>query len=368
MIPGGRIGPLAWRSATRAARRWLLALAVAAAALWLRPAPAWAQAPLVWDRAEVQLWPEYDQPATLVIVDGWLPASTSLPTVLNVRLPAAAADPHAVAVRTPAGELLDANYTILPAEDDIIVAFTTEQLSFRVEYYDPALIVTGANRALDFAWTSGYAVNAVSVRVQEPAGASGLRGDPALTALGTGGDGLNYYQRDFGAVAAGGEVALSVSYSKASSTLSVEALGAGVADTSNSPTAAPSGNSNLPIILGGTAVGLGLLGLGAVMYLRGRRPPARRAVQAKRTASRIAPARRRHASEARPRPAVARAPGPQSISSAPVASRTPPSRQRGGEPGAAPAPDGQAFCTRCGHRLQAEDRFCRQCGLPVAQR
>jgi hypothetical protein len=328
---------------------------VAAAALWLRPAPVWAQAPLVWERAEVQLWPEYDRPATLVIVDGWLPAGTSLPTALNVRLPATAAEPHAVAVRTTAGELLDADYTILPAEDDIIVAFTTEQLSFRVEYYDPALTVTGANRALDFAWTSAYAVNAVSVRVQEPAGASGLSGDPALTALGSGADGLNYYQRDFGAVAAGGQVALRVGYSKASSTLSVEALGAGVANTSSSPTAAPSVNNNLPIILGGTAVGLGLLGLGALTYLRGRRSPVRsvgRVAQAKRKAGRTVPPRRRHAAAERSAPSV----------SAPAGAARP-----GPTPVTAPEPPGeQLFCTQCGRKRQPEDQFCRQCGARLA--
>ena len=334
-----------------------MALAVAAAAaLWLAPAAARAQAPLAWERAEIQLWPEYDRPTTLIIVDGWLPSGTSLPTGLNVRLPAAAAEPHAVAVRTAAGELLDADYSILPAEDDIMIAFTTEQLSFRVEYYDPMLSITGQNRALEFAWTSAYAVNVVSVRVQEPVGASGLSGNPALAALGAGADGLNYYQRDFGAVSAGEEVTLSVSYSKASSTLSVETLGATAPNTNASP-AAPASNANLPVILGGTAVGLGLLGLGALIYLRGRRPPARRdvrAAQAGRAANRPAPARRRHSAEAQR--------NAQSLSAPAAASRPAGTPITAAEPQAGE----QLFCTQCGRKRKPDDQFCRQCGARLS--
>jgi len=357
MIRVGCEDPLAWRSAAGAAQRWLLALAVAAAfALWMAPAAAWAQAPLVWDRAEIQLWPEYDRPTTLVIVDGWLPASATLPTTLNVRLPAAAAAPHAVAVRTTSGELLEADYTILPAEDDIIIAFTTEQLSFRVEYYDPALSITGQNRALEFAWTSAYAVNVVSVRVQEPVGASGLTGNPALAALGTGGDGLNYYQRDFGAVAAGGDVILSVVYAKSSNTLSVETLGASVADTTDSPTAAPATNTNLPFILGGAAVGVGLLGLGALIYLRGRQSPARRggrSVPARRADNRPAPMRRRHAAAQHSAPSLSAPAAASRPARTPITVAEPPAGE-------------QLFCTQCGGKRQPDDQFCRQCGARLS--
>jgi hypothetical protein len=371
MFPVDCMVPLAEKRRQPALRRWLrVAVVSVMAAVWLAPLAAWAQTPLVWDRAEIQLWPEYDRPATLVIFDGWLPTATSLPTTLNVRLPAAAAEPHAVAVRTTAGDLLDATYTTAPAEDDIIVTFTTDQLSFRIEYYDPAVSITGNVRALALDWTSAYAIDAVSVRVQEPVGASGLSGSPALLALGAGADGLNYYQRDFGALPAGGQVALSLNYTKATSTLSADALGPSVPNTASSTTAAPANNTNLLVLLGGAAVGLGLLALGAFIYLRGRPLPAGRVgrpAAAKRAArSQPATARRRHAGERRGAPAGSLASGNRTPSGAPAANRAAPARKREAGPVAPPAPNGQAFCTRCGHRLQADDRFCRQCGAPIA--
>jgi hypothetical protein len=67
-----------------------------------------------------------------VILDGRLPLEAGLPVTLGVRIPAAAGQPHAVAVRNAAGDLLTAAYTTAPSPRDIIVTLITDQLDFRI--------------------------------------------------------------------------------------------------------------------------------------------------------------------------------------------------------------------------------------------
>jgi hypothetical protein len=269
----------------------------------------------------------------LVILDGQLDAGTPLPASLNVRIPAAAGQPHAVAVRTPAGDLLTAEFTTAPAGDDIMVRLTTDQLAFRIEYYDPAITRAGEQRALSFRWTSDYPVSAAAVRVQQPAGASGLTGNPALVSLGAGADGLSYFEHSYGPVLAGGAVSLEVSYSKASDTLSAEVLGATL-PVEDGETALS--YQNLPWLTGAIVAGVGLVAIGGAAYVLRRR---RQSLNRHRRG-----AAHRHASAASAAPSARRRKG-----------RRPPAQGQAQQ---------QAFCTRCGERLEPSDQFCRKCGEP----
>jgi hypothetical protein len=312
---------------------------------------------------EIQLWPEYDRVATLVIIDGALPAGTALPAELGLPMPASAGPPHAVALRNPAGALLDAPYTTAPAGDELLVRFTTTELAFRIEYYDPALTLADDTRTLVFEWTSAYAVGLSEVRVQQPFGASGLTGDPALIALGVAEDSLSYYARNYGSLPANGQISLTVTYTKPTSQLTVEALGG--AQPATQPASAPATSSNLPWIVGGGAVGLGLLALGGWLWRRGQHPASRatgrgRSGRGARERGHPAVVRRRHAAQSR---RAAAAPVTPNARPAPRPAAKGPEAEA---PVAVAAPKAQAYCTRCGHRLAAGDRFCRDCGAPVA--
>ena len=59
---------------------------------------------------EVDLWPEYDNPGVLVIYKAKLPADVSLPVNVSLKIPAAAGEPFAVAVRQMDGALLNAAF------------------------------------------------------------------------------------------------------------------------------------------------------------------------------------------------------------------------------------------------------------------
>ena len=299
-------------------------LALTLLAVTLRPPVAAAQEAIRLATLQVSLWPEFDQPATLVILDGRLDPSVALPAELTVRIPARTGSPHAVAVTGVDEALLTAAYTTQSAGDDIIILFQTPSPGFRVEYYDPALLFESDARQYAFAWQTDYAVAAAAVRVQQPVGASELVGEPALTLVGPGQDGLNYYQLALGALRPGDTVAVRFSYAKTGSALSADALGGeGLAAGQSGPvpqTVTPQADNSLPLVVGAVALGLALLGGGIAAYLRSRRPV--RAAGAGRGG-------RRTAAQATKRPT-------------------------------------SAFCTQCGQPLVAGDRFCRHCGARAA--
>lgn len=317
---------------------WLAALALALVGLGLGPRSATAQTPLTLATLHVALWPEFDRPGVLVIIDGSLPAGTALPAEVSLRMPAAAGLPNATAYQSADGSLLAASYTTTPAGSDIIVTFSTEALAFRLEYYDPALTVTDGRRTYTFDWTSDYAVTAAAVRVQQPATATEFATLPVLAATGTAEDGLEYYEGSLGSLTAGQAVQVTIGYTKPDDTLTSAVIGAAPAATT---AVTPVGTNNTLGALVVAGVGLAAAGVIGFIYWRGRRPA--RAAEARR---RSAP--RRH----RGQPAAQRAPtAPRPA--APAARPTP------------PAAAGAAFCTQCGQARQPGDKFCRQCGAPV---
>lgn len=300
-------------------------LLLAALAVFLLSVPtAAAQDTVRLASLEVSVWPEYDQPAALVILDGQLDPSVTLPVSLAVRMPARAGQPHAVAVTGAAGDLLTAAYTTQTAGEDIIVTFQTQSLGFRVEYYDPALTIDGDARAFVFDWQTDYAIAAAEVRVQQPAGARDLAGQPALANLGPGEDGLTYYQAAWGALQPGDRATLRLTYAKTGTALTVATLGGAPAPVPQTVAPAAS-NDSLPWIVGGVVLGVAVGAGGWWALARSRRRVVAKAARRPRR-------RAGAAKQARPAPASA------------------PAR----------------YCTQCGQPLVAGDRFCRHCGTGVA--
>jgi hypothetical protein len=203
-------------------------------------------------------------------------------------------------------------------------------------------MISGDARTYTFAWTSAHTVESARVRVQQPAGARDLSAQPSLAPTGAGADGLSYYEGDLGTLAPGDTVTLALSYDKTGSALTADAE---TATTGQPATAPPAANPYLPLVIGAGVLGVALIGGGLWAYRRGSRPAVRGRGGAR------ANARRRAAA---PRPRHGRAQHPAANGAARTAPRVPPAA-------------GVGFCTQCGQRRQAEDRFCRQCGAPVPQ-
>jgi hypothetical protein len=288
-----------------------------------------AQAALSLQTLQIELWPEFDQPATLVLLTGTLAPGTPTPAEVTVRIPAAAGRPHAAAYRDAADQLLSALYTTRREGDDLFVTVTVDALNFHLEYYDPGLTIAGEERTFQYRWMTDYPVAATTVRVQEPYGARDVQLEPAFTPAGVGDFGLSYQAREWGPLAAGDSVVFFLRYAKTSAGLS-----AGVV---NPPTQAvsidegASGTGTVPglptaWLVGGLAVGALALAGGAGWVWWQRRPRPENASRGRRG--------KRRSVEANGSPA-----------------HSPP----------APAAP-RRFCTQCGQPVAGGDRFCRNCG------
>jgi hypothetical protein len=192
----------------------LLALAV--------PAPSLAQLTDSIDRLEISIWPEYDRPEALVILKAWLPQDASLPRYLALPLPADST-PHAVAKRDPGGELLLAAHTIIDGADGKQVRIAADMREVRLEYYAP-ISFDGDTRSYTFVWPGPVAFDVAVWELQQPVGATNVAVTPAPTAQASGFDGLTYFRGELGSRQVGERFTLDISYTKASSQLTLAAL------------------------------------------------------------------------------------------------------------------------------------------------
>jgi hypothetical protein len=281
-----------------------------------------AQGEIKLSALEVDLWPEYDQPTLLVIYRISLLSTTSLPVDLTFRIPAAAGEPSAVAVKqtTSTGE---AGLFTIPYERRVegewgLISFTATMPEIQLEYYDPSLIKDGANRHFEYRWPGDYAVDSFVVQVQQPVAASQMQISPASGSGVPGNDGLIYYNKQIGSLPAGQSFTIKVSYQKANDELSITSLK--VQPSAPVTTVTPGQNTLitiLPWVL--AALGLVLLVGGAVWYWQAGK------------SKESAPSRRR-------RPVVEQ----EEVKE-----------------------EGYIYCHQCGKRALPGDRFCRMCGTKL---
>ncbi|MBI3159087.1 MAG: zinc ribbon domain-containing protein [Chloroflexi bacterium] len=283
-----------------------------AAAVLLFPVAAAAQAAVSIETLQAEFWPEYDRPEMLVIYRIQLSQDTTLPATLNIRIPAAVGEPNAVAVADASGSLVNAAYTRTEQGEYATLAVQAASRLVQVEYYDAALEKDGPARSYVDRIRFDYPIGNLVLRVQQPAGASGMTIGPVNGTPAAEGDGLTYYYAGLGALEAGEEIEVSVDYQKADDTLSVDAVATG-------GPAEASGFSANPIqylAIGLGVIGLGLLGWAAFKQFGGRllRPAARKPRARKRST---------------------------------------------GAGGAA------MFCHNCGTQALPGDKFCRECGTQL---
>jgi hypothetical protein len=205
---------------TRAHRTVVIALA----ALIAVAATSWAQPPHVHlQRFEVAIWPEYDQPAALVMYRGWLAPDVELPITVSLPLPSQVTTPSAVAKRGPGTGLLVATHTIESNGDWNMIHLQTDLPEIRVEFYlDLATDLPG--RAFTFEWPGGPVIDEAFYEVMQPLGASNFAATPSSAPPAVGQDGLMYQREELGPIAEGAPFYVQVSYNKNSPDLTASAL------------------------------------------------------------------------------------------------------------------------------------------------
>lgn len=281
-----------------------------------------AQTAVTLESLEVELWPDYDREAVLVLLTGTLPASTPLPATLSFPLPDGA-DFNVVARITPENVMTDQGMT--PVVSDNQVTFVLTESRFRVEYYQP-YSASDSQRAFSFTWQSDIAVEQFSVTIQQPVAATNMTVVPIPISVGQGQDGLTYHVLPGQSVATGDSYSVEVGYTMSTPRLTQSFSNSG--EELPLLEAVPVTESGfdwqlLIVVLGG----LMLVGT-AVWYAVSQQAAS------KRRSAKPSPMRTRQAAQK------------TAVSSSKPAGKV-------------------KFCHQCGQSLESKDKFCRSCGTAV---
>lgn len=281
---------------------------------------------------EIELWPEFDRPETLVIYHVELPTETALPAQVTFQLPGYLEKMHVVAVERNGGlvEMPPDAFELRLEGDQRLLTITASAPRLQFEYYDPAILKKeGSKRDLKFDFTASYAAEKFTFRVQEPGQAENFTTTPAASTSFSGTDGFKYHTIEIAGLAANEQITLAARYTKPTNELSAPVtVGANAEHAADLPAVSePPANQNLTI--GYTLIGIGvvlLLGVGGYWVWSKRIAPAAAA------RPRAGPKRKRVAKSVKVTAAVESA-----------------------------SPAGK-FCYRCGAALREDAGFCHVCG------
>ncbi|MCA9994916.1 MAG: zinc ribbon domain-containing protein [Anaerolineales bacterium] len=166
----------------------------------------------------VELWPDYDQPAVLVLLTGTLPDDVVLPATVVLPLPAAARL-NAVA-RIDSSDVMNDDINYQQRADSLTL--TTPDSRFRVEYYVPYTI-EGNGRSYTFQWQSPLLVAQTAVTVQQPAAADRITIEPTAVNTTTHNDNLTYHDLSSTTIPPNTPYAVQINYTMPTPRLTVEA-------------------------------------------------------------------------------------------------------------------------------------------------
>ena len=217
-------------------------------------------------KLEIDIWPEFDRPATLVILGAELAPEVTLPASVSLRIPTSSGGPAALASAVSA----DAPLMNIPYErsevqvDFLTLTFETEDRFFHLEFYD-RVEADSADRSYRYVWTGDLPVGELSVQVQQPAGATEFSVQPDLGPDIAGPTGLDYREANLGALEEGKSLTVDVAYQKSDPRTSAEILGL----TTSAPESGTSdSDGGLPWLI--IAVVAGALVLAAAVLVRRR--------------------------------------------------------------------------------------------------
>lgn len=190
---------------------------------------AWAAAPGKstaprFETLSIEIRPEHDRPAALVILSGQLASDVALPAAVSLRIPASSNGPSAVAFANgDRDQLFDLGYERSNAPDYITLHTKLPGRVLHLEFYDSFL--TGSNeRRYRYVWPGDVAVDKLSVSVEEPAGATNFSTRPDLGEATVGSGGLRYRGATLGSAPAGKPLTVEVGYTKTDARSTTEIL------------------------------------------------------------------------------------------------------------------------------------------------
>ena len=279
---------------------------------------------------EIALWPEYDRPEVLVIYRGLFAPDTTLPTPVEIRIPARVGQPTALAFVDEAGQRFNQEHTVSVEGDQLVVSFELATPGFQLEYYDELPVDSAGGRDYTFAYAADYPITVLDLELQVPPTARAFVLDPAADSVVVEGDGLTYHLVQRSSVPKGETESWTFAYQKGDEELTASAFMQAPTPAPATSQAAAGGSDNTTVLIFLIAF-VALIGVGAGAFWLGRRA--------------------------------------QSI---PETAPPPPKRRkrRGSGQGPRPQPErlaasdfgGTLFCHKCGTQLRPDADFCHRCG------
>lgn len=225
---------------------------------------------------QIEIWPEYDRPAALIILNGEIAQDVAMPATVTLRLPSASGGVHAVASASREdAPLINVEHTAKSAGDVIVVSFQLANRFFHVEYYD-ALATQAPERRYALVLPGDFTAARSMVMLQEPANASEVSLEPAATSSAVGQNGLRYRSAELGALEAGKPVKLAVRYTKPDARTSSEILQAQSPASRPAPGKQAGGGAGAPAWVYGALAAAAIIvaALGFIVWYDRRNRPA----------------------------------------------------------------------------------------------
>jgi len=214
-----------------------------------------------FDNVQLWIYPEYDDPRLLVMLEGQIQGADP-PTTVRFLVPSEA-EMYSAGSMDAQGQYTggppDREPSSIPGWDEISYEVTTR--TFRVEYYDP-IIGEQPDKAISYEFRRLYPISNLAVVVQESKGSSNFSVLPAGDSF-VDNEGFNSYVYHFSELESTQSLSFEISYQK----------------SDNRPSLAINGNqssqSYLPVVI--VVVLLGAAGVGGFLWLRKSRPKTRAA-------------------------------------------------------------------------------------------
>jgi len=225
--------------------------------LWivlLVPVSVQAQGKFHFSLVTVDIWPEYDRPAVLMIYHITLAPDTIFPASLSLRIPLGV-EINAVAVVDANGNLINTSYDSAIKAPWSVLTINTTSPRVQVEYYT-ALVKDGTTRHIVFDWPGDFAVEKLEVNFLRPLGAESptISIPPVDTSPGQ--DGLTNYRIEATNLLPNKSFALTIDYQRQTDALSISSLPVKAASTPGPDTP---GHVSMTGILPWVLAGIGLL-------------------------------------------------------------------------------------------------------------
>ena len=178
-----------------------------------QPAAAQSQSKLEFYAVNVSLYPEFNQPTMLVMIEIELAEGTPTPVELSLQIPL---NTQLIAITNQGMEndLIPLEYEIDEINQFKEVTLTSTTSAIRLEYIDHNFFKQEDFRYFEFQWFSKYPVKTLSVTIRQPFGVNDIKTDPPLDEAVLEPDNNLYYTKDLGAVPGDESVSLTLFYRK----------------------------------------------------------------------------------------------------------------------------------------------------------